>query len=142
MEIQVTFDATDPRRLADFWQYALQYKREDPAERFSSRNEPLTSRGVPEEDWANADSIVPRDGNGPRLYFQKVSEPKTAKNRVHLDVPVTRGFAGETFMSVLEARADELESRGATRLGRVEAEGFNKGWIVMADPEGNEFCLI
>lgn len=141
MEIQVTFDAADPGRLADFWAYALRYKRDDPPSGYTSWHGFLKDRGVPEENWNDADAIVPRDGSGPRIFFQKVPEAKTAKNRIHLDVPVAHGFNGETFMSVLEARADELENWGATRLKRFEPDAVNKGWIVMADPEGNEFCL-
>lgn len=138
----MTFDAADPRLLADFWEYALRYKRDDPPRGYTSWDEVLRDRGVPEEEWNNADAIVPRDGVGVRIFFQKVPEPKTGKNRVHIDVPVTNGFVGETFMSVLEARADELENRGATRLRRFEPDAINRGWIVMADPEGNEFCLV
>lgn len=142
MEIQVTFDAVDPERLADFWEYALRYRRDDPPDGYTSWTEFLAVRGVAEEDWNNVDAIVPKDGAGPRIFFQKVPEPKAGKNRVHLDISVADGFVGDTFMSLLECRADELEERGATRLKRFEADSINKGWIVMADPEGNEFCLV
>lgn len=142
MVVQVTFDAKNPRRLADFWAFLLHYRRDDPPEGFTTWEEFADFHGIPEDERENQDSIVPIDGNGPRLYFQKVPEPKTAKNRVHLDVPVAPTMTGEPFMSVLEARADELESYGATRLKRFEPSGINRGWIVMADPEGNEFCLV
>ncbi len=66
---------------------------------------------------------------GPRLAFQQVPEPKTLKNRVHLDL---EAGAPEAFI----ARAIGL---GATRLQDHEMSGFH--WTVMADPEGNEFCV-
>lgn len=137
----MTFDAAEPKRLADFWAYVLHYKRDDPPGGFATWEDFAVFHHIPEEEWDTRDAIVPIDGQGPRLYFQKVPEPKTAKNRVHLDVRVAPGMSGEPRMSVLEARADELESRGATRLKRFEPASGEPGWIVMADPEGNEFCL-
>ncbi|MEW1848238.1 VOC family protein, partial [Nonomuraea angiospora] len=82
------------------------------------------------------------DGAGPRLFFQRVPEGKQAKNRVHLDVRAAPGLEGEARMAALEAEAERLVSRGATRLQRHEpAPPLSGGFIVMADPEGNEFCL-
>lgn len=66
-----------------------------------------------------------------RIYFQTVPEPKVAKNRMHIDVRV--GDEGR------ESAVTTLLARGATRIG-----GGSQGphtWVVMADPEGNEFCL-
>jgi predicted enzyme related to lactoylglutathione lyase len=63
------------------------------------------------------------------------------KNRVHLDVRAAPGLQGEERMSALEAEAARLVGLGGTRLERHEPGGVGVGHIVMADPEGNEFCL-
>ena len=84
--IQVTFDCADPDRLATFWATALGYKKQDPPEGFGSWEEFLSAQGIPEDQWNSASAVVDPDGVGPRIYFQRVPEPKTVKNRVHLDV--------------------------------------------------------
>jgi len=65
------------------------------------------------------------------MFYLKVPEAKTAKNRMHLDV--------HTRPDRLQERADELVALGATHVGGFdEPEGH---WITLLDPEGNEFCL-
>ncbi|MBL8925231.1 MAG: VOC family protein, partial [Pseudonocardia sp.] len=82
------------------------------------------------------------DGQGPRLFFQQVPEDKVAKNRVHLDVRAAPGLDGDERMAALEAECDRLVALGATRIRRFAPEPpMSSGFIVMADPEGNEFCL-
>ena len=82
------------------------------------------------------------DGAGPRLFFQRVPEGKTAKNRVHLDLRAAPGLQGEERMAALEAECERLVALGATRVERREpAPPMDAGHIVMTDPEGNEFCL-
>ncbi len=69
-------------------------------------------------------------------------EGKAAKNRVHLDVRAAPGLHGEERMAALEAECDRLVALGATRIRRYEpAPPLGAGHIVLADPEGNEFCL-
>lgn len=68
-------------------------------------------------------------------------EAKTTKNRVHLDLRAAAGAAADERMDVLEAACERLVALGASRVRRVEASGFFPGFIVMRDPEGNEFCL-
>ena len=69
-------------------------------------------------------------------------EGKVAKNRVHLDVRAAPGLQGEQRMAALEAECDRLVALGATRLRRHEPDPpMDAGFIVMTDPEGNEFCL-
>lgn len=75
------------------------------------------------------------------MFFQKVPEGKTVKNRLHLDVRSAPGLAGAERMARLEVEATRLEGLGAKRLYRLEPDGIDEGIIVMADPEGNEFCL-
>lgn len=141
MEFQVTFDANDPSVLADFWMAALNYRRDTPPEGFDSWDDFLKEAGVPEKDWNNANAIVPQNGDGPRIYFQKVPEEKRVKNRVHLDLRVAPGLKDIERMIELEKKAQFLESIGASRVRRVDADHLNVGFIVMMDPEGNEFCL-
>src|SRR3954454_3693793 len=86
--VQVTFDCAEPARLAAFWAEALGYEVQRPPEGFGSWPELLASIGVPESEWDTRRAVVDPGGAGPRLFFQKVPEPKSVKNRVHLDVNV------------------------------------------------------
>jgi catechol 2,3-dioxygenase-like lactoylglutathione lyase family enzyme len=141
-EIQVTFDCGDPAALAGFWCEVLGYAIQAPPPGFDSWEQALEAFGVPPERRNDASAAVDPDGPGPRLFFQKVPEGKTAKNRVHLDVRAAPGLEGEERMAALETRCEELVALGATRLERHEpAPPMAGGHIVMTDPEGNEFCL-
>jgi catechol 2,3-dioxygenase-like lactoylglutathione lyase family enzyme len=141
-DVQITFDCADPAGLAAFWAAALGYRLQDPPGGFASWDEALDAMGVPPENRNDASALVAPDGAGPRLFFQRVPEPKQAKNRVHLDVRAAPGLQGEARMAALEAEAARLAARGAVRLRRDEpAPPLAAGHIVMADPEGNEFCL-
>jgi catechol 2,3-dioxygenase-like lactoylglutathione lyase family enzyme len=140
--VQVTFDCADPARLAAFWAEALGYRLQGPPEGFESWDQALEALGVPPERRNDASAVIDQEGAGPRLFFQRVPEGKQAKNRVHVDVRAAPGLVGEARMAALEAAAQRLASCGATRLGRHEPElPLGAGHIVMADPEGNEFCL-
>ncbi len=137
---QVTFDCADPDRLAKFWAQILSYKEEDPPQGFANWAEFLKARGVPEEEWNDRSAIIDPEGRGSRIYFQKVLEPKTVKNRVHLDVNIGRASTTpEERMKRVYAEAERLVRVGATKLNVFEEP--DEFWIVMADPEGNEFCL-
>jgi hypothetical protein len=141
-EIQVTFDCADPAGLATFWAAALGYQVQDPPAGFASWEEALDALGVPPDRRNDASAVVDPEGSGPRLFFQRVPEHKQAKNRVHLDVRAAPGLRGDDRMAALEAEAERLVSLGATRLRRHEpAPPLGAGHLVMADPEGNEFCL-
>lgn len=117
-------DAADPHRLAAFWVKALSYVAEP---------------GYDDPDGA---SIVDPDGTGAAIAFLRVPEPKTAKNRMHIDVRV----AGEPPWDLAErgqrirAKVVELVDAGAT-IVREESYGQHLGHVVMLDPEGNEFCV-
>jgi catechol 2,3-dioxygenase-like lactoylglutathione lyase family enzyme len=141
-EIQITFDCADPAGLAAFWAEALGYRLQDPPGTFASWDEALDAMGVPPENRNDASAVTDPDGAGPRLFFQRVPEGKQAKNRVHLDVRAAPGLDGDARMKALEAEAERLVSHGAARLQRHDpAPPLGAGHIVMADPEGNEFCL-
>jgi hypothetical protein len=141
-EIQVTIDCVDPDALAPFWAAALGYRLQEPPGDFGSWDEALAAMGVPPERRNDASAVVDPAGAGPRLFFQRVPEGKETKNRVHLDLRAAPGLAGEERMAALETECGRLVSLGARRLHRVEPDPpLGAGFIVMADPEGNEFCL-
>jgi hypothetical protein len=140
--VQVTFDAGDPGALCAFWCEVLGYQLQPPPQGFDDWDTFLDSVGVPPERRNDRSAALPVDGDGPRLFFQKVPEGKTAKNRVHLDVRAAPGLEDEERMAALQAEADRLVGLGATQLRRVEPQPpMEAGFIVMQDPEGNEFCL-
>lgn len=140
--IQITFDCADPQKLASFWCEVLGYALMDPPGGYATWEEALTAFGVPEESFNDAHAAVDPAGDGPRLFFQKVPEGKSAKNRVHLDARSAPGLEGDERMATLETEAERLVGLGATRVQRFEpAPPLGAGHIVLQDPEGNEFCL-
>ena len=114
-------DAADPHRLAAFWAAALGYVAEP---------------GYDEPDGA---SIVDPDGRGPAISFLRVPEPKTAKNRLHLDLRVA-GDDPAARERLIRAKVAELVTAGATEI-REQHYGDRLGHVVLHDPEGNEFCV-
>jgi hypothetical protein len=149
-QVQVTFDARDPRALSTFWREVLGYVHPGPpgvelpagADPLAAWDEFLERAGVPAERRNSASALEDPDGVGPRLFFQQVPEDKVAKNRVHLDVRAAPGLQGDERMAALEAECERLVALGATRLERHEpAPPMSNGFIVLADPEGNELCL-
>jgi catechol 2,3-dioxygenase-like lactoylglutathione lyase family enzyme len=109
MRIEVTLDCADLDATAAFWQAALGYQRED------------TVQG----------RFVTLTGDGPSLSLQWVPEPKTGKNRMHLDLLVDN----------VAAQVARLHALGANALTPGPREEFGQRWFVLADPEGNEFCV-
>lgn len=112
----ITFDCSDPYRLSLFWAEATG---------FLSDPEELNEPGVEEAYLA--------DAHGPTvLLFIRMPEAKTAKNRVHLDVSPTD--------ATRDAEVERLLGLGATVVDD-RRNGDGTGWVVLADPEGNEFCV-
>jgi len=140
-EIQVTFDCGDPAALAQFWAQTLEYVVQPPPPGFDTWDAALDAWGVPPEHRNDRSALVDPNGHGPRLFFQKVPEGKTAKNRVHLDVRAAPGLEGEDRMAALEQAAERVVALGGRVDHRVEPGPMDNGFIAMADPEGNEFCL-
>ena len=129
---QLVIDARDPHALADFWAAALGAELEDNSELIAS----VLAQGFAQE----SDTLLHHDrrywrdlvavrGAGPRILLQRVPEPKSVKNRLHLDLNV-----GEEN---LRAEVDRLVALGAVE-GREWREAGGH-WIAMTDPEGNEF---
>ena len=141
IKVQVTFDAANPPALAAFWGELIGYVEQDPPEGFDSWEAWAVANDLPRESWDDYTARVDPDGVGPRLYFQRVPEPKTAKNRVHLDLAVGggRGTPPEESRRLVAAAVERAVAAGATKLREVDER--DEHWVVMADPEGNEFCL-
>jgi Glyoxalase-like domain len=139
--VQVVIDCADPAQLARFWAAALGYVEQEPPTGFASWQDFLKAQGVPESEWNSANAVVDPDQRGPRIFFQRVPEPKTVKNRLHLDLNVGGGRAAplEARRERVNAEARRLRGLGATEVRATEQRG--EFWIVMRDPEGNEFCL-
>jgi hypothetical protein len=137
---QIAIDCADPYRLCRFWAAAVGYEVEDHHDlvlRMVEAGYASLEEDTVEIDgrraWKGAAACADPSGRGPRLLFQQVPEPKTVKNRVHLDLHVDGGD---------EARAAEvarLIELGATKLW--DGQLGPQRWVTMADPEGNEFCV-
>jgi len=107
----VTFDCDNPARVAEFWGAALGYKVQTFNEFFSQATHP--------------------EGVLPRLLFIKVPEPRTVKNRMHMDVAANDR----------EAEIERLIGLGATRGETHKMPEWGITWTVLQDPEGNELCV-
>lgn len=137
--IQIVFDCADPARLADFWAEALGYTTQPPPPDFDSWEEWAVDMGIPEERWNDAAAVIDPDNEGPRLFFQKVPEGKAAKNRLHLDIGIGAGVEPGQRREAVDAESGRLTEHGASVVRHHEQR--NEYWIVMQDPEGNEFCV-
>jgi Glyoxalase-like domain len=141
LRVQVVFDCRDPDGLSRFYEDALHYKLQNPPEGFESWEGALKAWDVPEEDWNSASAIVDPEGRGPRIYFQRMDTPKLGKNRVHLDLNASAGSRAtlQERKAQVRAEVERLIKRGAKEQREWEERG--EYWVVMLDPEGNEFCV-
>jgi hypothetical protein len=141
--VQIVFDAQDPGRLATFWAAALAdrgYRVPDPPDGAADWPSWLAARGVPEDHWNDASAVESTDPAQPRLFFQRVPEPKTVKNRVHLDLQAGGGpsVPPDEQRARIAASVERLTALGATFV--EDRSGMGTSWAVLTDPEGNEFC--
>jgi predicted enzyme related to lactoylglutathione lyase len=114
--LNITFDCRDAEAVAQFWEAVTGYAKEE-------EHQPGNDYWV----------VRPPDGSFPRLVFVTVPEKKSAKNRVHLDLlPKDATSQEEEVARLLGLGASVVDDRRHSDPG---------GWIVMADPEGNEFCV-
>jgi hypothetical protein len=132
--IDLTLDCAHPTRLAEFWKLALGYEDEPPPPPYATREEWLAQFDLSEDDSADAAWLHDPAGVGPRLCLLQVPEPKTVKNRMHMDVRVAGEGAPRERWARITAAVERLTAAGATTL-RVDGEHH----VTMADPEGNEF---
>ena len=109
--VELVLDCAEPRRLAEFWRQALDYR-----------------------DYytdATLAVLVPKEGIASPLLLQGVPEPKAGKNRMHLDIVVDD----------IEAEIRRLQGLGAHRIDESPQSFGGTRWVRMADPEQNEFCV-
>jgi len=140
--VGLVFDCAEPREFGAFWEAVLDYVEKPPPDGYESWDAYDDAHGMPESERDAGYAIVDPEGVGPSIFFQRVPEPKTAKNRLHLDVNVG-GDASLSFEERrlrIEAAVAPLEAMGATLL--TCSEHHDDYFIVMRDPEGNEFCLV
>ena len=149
MTWQLTIDCADVQRLVAFWTEALGYVPEPPPGDHATWREYWLATGVPEEELpAGAgdapESIVDPAGRGPRVWFQQVPEPKTAKNRIHLDLNV--GGGRDVPLAVRRQRVTSTVERlveSGAEVRRITDEPEQGHYaVLLQDPEGNEFCVV
>ena len=139
-DVQITVDCADPAGLAAFWAEALGYRLQDPPEGFASWEQALEAMGIPPERRNDASAVTDPEGRGPRLYFQRVPETKTAKNRIHLDIRVAgREVRGEARRRLVSEHVERLVQAGASLAWRTD--NVRGSSVTLYDPEGNEFCV-
>ncbi len=109
--IELVLDCADPEALAAFWAPALGYVNLGAAGAYVA--------------------LFPDGSPGPKLLLQRVDEPKSVKNRMHFDIEVPD----------IETEAARLVDLGATRVSEGPCREHGSSWILMSDPEGNEFCV-
>jgi predicted enzyme related to lactoylglutathione lyase len=109
--IGLVLDCSAPERLAEFWALALGYG----------------NLGT----FGSYVALVPHGRPGPKLLLQRVDEPKSVKNRMHFDIEVPD----------IHAEAARLVALGATRVSEQPLTEHGTSWLLMTDPEGNEFCV-
>jgi Glyoxalase-like domain len=139
----LTIDCARPAELAAFWSVALGYVEASPPEGFGSWQEWMTHFGIPEDEWDDGAYLADPHGVGPSISFLKVPEPKVVKNRLHVDVHAGGGRQEplDARWSRVTATIERLIIAGATAI-RVEPVDGPPDHMVMADPEGNEFCVL
>ncbi|WP_404285386.1 VOC family protein [Glutamicibacter arilaitensis] len=139
----LTFDCNAPVEQANFWKVALDYVDAPPPPGFSSWGDWLIKCDVPEDEWNDGAVICDPTGDGPQISMLRVPEGKTAKNRIHLDLKVGLGRDQPTHLRQqrIEEKAGQLMNLGASELERHFING-ELDHVVLADPEGNEFCVV
>jgi hypothetical protein len=141
---QLTIDANDPALLARFWGRALGYQPAPPAEPDSTWLRHYRARLG--DLAAFSDRLFDPAGLRPPIWFQEVPEAKAGKNRLHLDLyPTGRdgSVPHQRRVEMVEAKVAELVELGASVGNRIREDDPDDPvyFVVMHDPEGNEFCV-
>lgn len=140
-DLHVVFDCADPDRTARFWMAALGGYDfpAAPPDGHATWDEWADAQGIPEDQRPTGRTLVDKERSRPDIFFLKVPESKTGKNRLHLDIKVAPGLDGDDRRARIEAEAERLIGLGASIAEPIdEPDGFH---LIMRDPEGNEFCL-
>lgn len=140
---QLTIDANDPRALSAFWADALGYTPAPPAGPETWQAHYRDGLG---DEPAYPNRLFDPRGAGPALFFQRVPESKAGKNRLHIDIyPTGRDdrMPQEIRIEVVDGVVDRLVGLGARVHERFRSDDPQDSYyfVVMNDPEGNEFCV-
>ena len=146
---QLTVDCSDTSRLVSFWCEALGYVPEPAPDGWDSWLVYWRAGGIPEEDLVGAENgsgaIIDPEGVRPRIWFQEVPEPKSVKNRLHLDLRHTPGREAMPYAArraSVDVEVERLVALGASIAYRNAPEGADYYAVTLRDPEGNEFCVV
>jgi hypothetical protein len=136
--MQIDIDCTYPEQLADFWAEVLDYRVADPPGGHESWE--AFSQAEARDDGERWCRLIDPSGQGTTILFHRVPEAKTVKNRVHLDVWVAPlGRSPDENWPLVDAEVLRLIGLGASEVRRVTEN--EQCFVVMTDPEGNEFCV-
>jgi hypothetical protein len=145
---QLTIDCARPAPLVRFWAVALGYVPPEPPAGHASWRDYYISLGEPdssfEPDDDGADRLVDPAGLRPPIWFQVVPESKSVKNRLHLDLRVGGGRAVPVAerRTTVDDKVAALVDAGATLIRTTDDTANNHYAVLLADPEGNEFCVV
>ncbi|HZQ80373.1 MAG TPA: VOC family protein [Gaiellaceae bacterium] len=127
----INFACENPVELSEFWQAALGYVRPTfPAELEEKIQEQIDAGELDPTGWA---MLMPPDGIGPRLLFQRREKTPTESIPIHLDLGSDDAEA--EIPRLVELGATIVETKSHT------IAGFTESWTVLRDPEGNGFCV-
>jgi catechol 2,3-dioxygenase-like lactoylglutathione lyase family enzyme len=140
----LTIDCANAGVQARFWVEALGYVHATPPEGWRTWEDWLRHFDVPEDEWDDGASLMDPDGVLPKIGFLRVPEPKSAKNRLHLDLHVSGGrqLPAAIRAERIQAKVTDLLAAGATVLAHEPGPDGSLDHVVLADPEGNEFCVV
>ena len=145
----LTVDCADTSRLVRFWCAALGYVPEPAPAGWDSWLDYWRAGGISAEELGGAEqgsgAIVDPEGLRPRIWFQEVPEPKSVKNRLHVDVRHTPGREAMPYAArraSVDAEVERLVALGASIAYRNAPEGADYYAVTLRDPEGNEFCVV
>ena len=139
----ITFDCHDARKQASFWKLALGYVDAPPPTGWDTWQAWAQHFDIPEEEMDDGAYLVDPDGALPSVGFLTVPEGKTAKNRQHIDLRVAGGrhIDQPVRRQRILAMVERLVAAGATVLQEHTHDG-HLDHVVLADPEGNELCVV
>jgi catechol 2,3-dioxygenase-like lactoylglutathione lyase family enzyme len=138
-----TYDCARPAVMAAFWGLALGYVTPPPPDGFDTWDAWARHHDVPDDEMDDGAYLADPDGIQPSISFLRVPEGKVAKNRLHMDLRVSGGrtVSQERRERLIRAAVEQLTAAGATVLAEHELRG-DLDHVVLADPEGNEFCIV
>ncbi|WHT18604.1 VOC family protein [Crossiella sp. CA-258035] len=142
-EWHLTIDCNDAVRMSAFWEVALRYVKKPPPAGWDSWQAFFDFKGYEDtDDFFEGAYLSDPDGTRPSFFFQEVPEKHQGKNWFHLDLKVSGGRTRPAAERVplIEAEVARLTAAGGRVLRRVEQDGA-LDFVIMLDPEDNQFCV-